>query len=156
MHLAHFSNLLLLASTVAATPRYHPKGKWEHFRSLSSFASLEGVSTSYTVSSGTGVALVIPRSTVLVTLLTALVSHVLSVSSTESGGDDTGKEGSKLEMNPGLPSSELANVVSSTLSAATSSPAPTTPAFSSSAVGVSYSATFTQYVLLYFGHYLSP
>lgn len=95
MHFAHFSNLFLLANTIAATPRYHPKGKWDHFRSLSSFASLEDVSAGYTVPSGTGVALVISQGTVLVIPPTALASHVPSVSSTESGGDDTGKEGSK-------------------------------------------------------------
>lgn len=157
MRFTHFSTLLLLASTVAAIPRYHQKGKWEHFRSLSSFASLDDVSAGYTIPSRIAVALVIPQGTVLATPPTALVSHVLSVSSTESGGDDTGKEGSKLEMNPGLPSSsELANAVSSTSVAAASSPAPTTPAFSTSGVGVSYSATFTEYVLLYFGHYLFP
>ncbi|KAF6225646.1 hypothetical protein HO133_009646 [Letharia lupina] len=149
MHFAHFSPLLLLASTVAATPRHPWKGKWEHSHHHSSFASLKDASAGFAMPSGTGAAPVIPQGTVLVAAPKALVSHVPSGSSTESGGGDTEKEAANPQENPGLPSSSApANAVSSTPAAATASkPAPTTPASPPSGGGVSYSATFTQYGL---------
>ena len=148
MHFADFSTLLLLASTVSATPRHHRKGKWEHSSHHSSFASLLDVSTGFTMPAGTGTAPVIPQGTRLVSPPSATVS---SISSTESGGDDTEKERTEPEPKPGLPSSSApAKAVSSTAAAAASSSAPTTPASSPSG-GVSYTATFTEYVFLYFG-----
>ncbi len=152
MHFAHFSALLLLAGTVVATPRHPWKGKWEHFHHDSSFASLEDASAGFTMPFGTGTAPVVPQSTVLAAPSKALVSRVPSVSSTESGGDDTGTEAGNSEEISGLPySSAPAKAVSSTpaSAAAASKPAPTTPASSSSDGGVTYSATFTEYVFLY-------
>ncbi|KAL9138262.1 MAG: hypothetical protein Q9175_000538 [Cornicularia normoerica] len=150
MHFAHFSALLLLTSTVAATPRQHWKGKWEHFHHHSSFGSLEDASAGFTVPSGTGTAPVIPQGTVLVAPPKAVVSRVPSVSSTEFSGDDTNKEAAKPDVNPGLPSSSAPpEAVSSSPAAPVSKSAPTTPASSSSSSsgGVSYSATFTKYGL---------
>lgn len=156
MHFAHFSALLLLAGSAAATPRYPWKGKWENSHRHSSFASLEDVSAGFTMPSGTGTAPVTAQGTVASSK--AIASFVPSLSSTESGGDDTGTEAAKAEENPGLPSSSApAKAVSSTsTAAAVSQPAPTTSASSSSGGGVSYSATFTEYVFLYFRPYHSP
>lgn len=147
MHFAHFSALLLLAGSAAATPRYPWKGKWENSHRHSSFASLEDVSAGFTMPSGTGTAPVTAQGTVASSK--AIASFVPSLSSTESGGDDTGTEAAKAEENPGLPSSSApAKAVSSTsTAAAVSQPAPTTSASSSSGGGVSYSATFTEYGL---------
>ncbi len=154
MHFAHFSALLLLAGTVVAKPRHPWKGKWEHFRHYSSFASLEDASAGFTMPFGTGTAPVVPQSTVLAAPSKALVSRVPSVSSTEPGGDGTGTEAGNPEEISGLPSSSApAKAVSSSpaaaAAAAASQPAPTTSASSSSGGGVSYSATFTEYVFLY-------
>ncbi|KAL9077404.1 MAG: hypothetical protein Q9161_000249 [Pseudevernia consocians] len=136
MQFADFSALLLLAGTVAATPRSPWMRKWEHFHHHSSFASLVDASAGFTMASGTGTAPAIPQGTVLVAPPKSLVSRVPSVSSTESGGDDTSKEAAEPGVNPGLPSSSApANPVSSR------------SASSSSAGGVSYNATFTEYGL---------
>lgn len=157
MHFAHFSALLLLAGSAAATPRYPWKGKWENSHRHSSFASLEDVSAGFTMPSGTGTAPVTPQGTVTVASSKAIASLVPSLSSTESGEDDTGTEAAKAKENPGLPSSAATKAASSTsTAAAVSQPAPTTSASSSSGGGVSYSATFTEYVLLYFSPYHSP
>lgn len=158
MHFAHLSAHLFLASTVAATPRHPLQGKWEYFHHRSSFPSLEDASSAgFTMPSGTGTAPVIPQGTVLVTPPKPVVSNVPSVSSTESGEDHMNKEAAKPEGNSGLPSSSApANASSSTPAAAASQPAPTTPTSSSSgSAGVSYSATFTEYVVLCSSTYLS-
>ena len=146
MHFAHFS-ALLLAGTVAATPRqHHGKGKWEHFHHHSSFPTLGDVSTGFIMPYGTG--------TALAARPTAVGSGMPSVPSIESGGDGIEKEGTKPEKNPGLPSSSApARVVSSSPAASVGNPAPSAPASappstsstsSSSSGGVSYSATFTE------------
>ncbi|KAM0800421.1 hypothetical protein BDR22DRAFT_851765 [Usnea florida] len=145
MHFAHFS-ALLLAGTVAATPRqHHGKGKWEHFRHHSSFPTLGDVSTGFIMPYGTG--------TALAARPTSVGSGMPSRPSTESGGDGIEKEGIEPKKNPGLPSSSApARVVSSSPAASVGNPAPSTPAStsstsSSSSGGISYSATFTEYGL---------
>lgn len=143
MHFTEFSTLLLLAGAVAATPRHPWQGKWEHSHRHSSFASLADASAGFFMPSGTGTAPVVPQGTVLVAPPLALVSHVPSVSSTESGEDDIDEEAAEPQENPGLPSSSVApNAVSSTPATTSSEPQPTTSA--SSGGGVSYNATFTE------------
>lgn len=152
MLFAVFSALLLLAGTVAATPHHPWKGKWEPFHRHSSFASVEGSLAGFTMSSGTGTTPAILQGTGLVAPPGASASQLPSVSSTESSGAGTPDE------NPGLPSSSApAKALSSIPVAAStaSKPAPSTPASSSSGGGVSYSATFTEYVFLYFSPSLS-
>ena len=126
------SALILLASTVAATPHHHQKGKWEPSCDHSDFPSMKDVSTGFTGPAGTG----------LVTPPTTSVPHVLSVSSIESGGDGIEKENP--QPNTGLPSfSAPAKAVSSATAGNT---APTKAASPSDSSGVTYTATFTEYV----------
>ena len=102
MHLADIA-LLLLAGTAAATPREHWRGKWGHFHHHSSFPSLGPVSSGFAMPSGTGTAPFIPQGTVQVLDKAALPKALVSSypSSTESDGDDTGKETAKPDENPG-------------------------------------------------------
>ena len=159
------SALLLLAGTVAATPRHPWRGKWQHFHHHHpSFASLEDVSAGVTIPFATGTAPVIPQGTAPVSA-SGIVSPIESGGDGESGKDaKAGKVGTPQETPGLLSTSAPAKPVSSVPAAAApvassaSQPAPSTPASSSSGTsgGVSYSATFTEYVFLYPSPSLSP